>query len=510
MTVLAFTAGLTDKFAFGFNRLADSFTISNLRIANITSNFKFPEQTVNDNIQMQLAHTGNNGLCGFRIRVYLKGRIFFRQFLKGNAHLFLVGFCLGFNRNGDNRLREYHGFQDNRGFFIAKGIAGRCKLQAYSRSNVPGVRFRNFFPVVGMHQQDTSHTFPFIFGRVINIGTGSDHTGIYPEESQFANKGVGSNFECQRRERFAVGSGAGIFLPGLRIDALDTFNISRSRHIIDYCVQQGLNPFILIRRTTEYRIQFAFNSLFADSSFQFFVSDFFAFQIFHHQVVVTFGNSFHQNAAIFFSLLFHFGRDFHKFFVLAHIVAVYNGLHTDQVNHALELIFASDRNLERNRVCVQAVTHHVHYMEEISADDIHFIDICHTRYFVFVSLTPYGFRLGFNTALGRKYCNRSVQNPQGTFNFYRKVNVARSINNVDTVGVVLLLGTFPHAGSCSGSNRNTTFLLLNHPVHSSGSVVDFTDFMGLTGIEQDTFRGGGLTGINMCHDTDISCSIKRN
>ena len=46
--------------------------------------------------------------------------------------------------------------------------------------------------------------------------------------------------------------------------------------------------------------------------------------------------------------------------------------------------------------------------------------------------------------------------------------------------------------------RDPTFLFLNHPVHGSGAVVDFADLMGLTGIEQDTFRGGRFTGINVC------------
>jgi hypothetical protein len=29
-------------------------------------------------------------------------------------------------------------------------------------------------------------------------------------------------------------------------------------------------------------------------------------------------------------------------------------------------------------------------------------------------------------------------------------------------------------------------------------------------VEQDAFRGGRFTGVNVSHDADISCSFKRN
>ena len=361
-----------------------------------------------------------------------------------------------------------------------------------------------------MHQQDATHTFALIFGRVVNVGTCGDHTGIHPEEAQLADKGVGSNLERQRCERLAVGSRPGIFLAGFRIDAFNALDIRRSRHIIHNRVQQGLNAFVLIGRTAEHRIQFAFDGFFTNRCFQFFVGDLFTFQIFHHQVVVAFGNGFHQNAAVFFSLFQHLGGNIDEPFVLTHVVAIHDGFHADQVNHTLELVFTADGNLKGNRVGVQPVAHHVHDMEEVSADDVHLIDICHTRHFVLVSLAPYGFRLGFYAAFGRKHCNRSVQHAQGAFYFNREVNVARCVNNIDTVRIILFFGTLPHAGGCSGGNRDATFLFLYHPVHGGRAVMNLTDLMSLTGVEQDAFRGGRLTGVDVSHDADISCSFKRN
>ena len=58
-------------------------------------------------------------------------------------------------------------------------------------------------------------------------------------------------------------------------------------------------------------------------------------------------------------------------------------------------------------------------------------------------------------------------------------------------------------GSGAG-NSDTAFLFLNHPVHGSGTFVNFAEFMTQTAIEEDTFRKGSLTGVDMCHNPDIT------
>ena len=129
---------------------------------------------------------------------------------------------------------------------------------------------------------------------------------------------------------------------------------------------------------------------------------------------------------------------------------------------------------------------------------------------VFVSLTPYGFGLRLNTTLSTENCNGTIKYTQGTFNFYSEVNVARSIDDVDTMFIELVLGTFPVAGGCSRGDGNTTLLFLNHPVHGSSTFMGFTNLMYSAGIEQNTFGGGGFTSIDVSHDADISSSLKRN
>ena len=56
-------------------------------------------------------------------------------------------------------------------------------------------------------------------------------------------------------------------------------------------------------------------------------------------------------------------------------------------------------------------------------------------------------------------------------------------------------------------NGNTPFLFLHHVVHSSGTIMNLTHAMDDAGVVQNTFRGSGLTRIDMSNGTDIADSI---
>ena len=71
------------------------------------------------------------------------------------------------------------------------------------------------------------------------------------------------------------------------------------------------------------------------------------------------------------------------------------------------------------------------------------------------------------------------------------------VNDVDLV-------VFPETGGSSGSNGDTAFLLLLHPVHGGGTVVHLTDLVGDTCVEKDSLSGSGLTSIDVCHDADVA------
>ena len=112
-------------------------------------------------------------------------------------------------------------------------------------------------------------------------------------------------------------------------------------------------------------------------------------------------------------------------------------------------------------------------------------------------MAPYRLGLRLYAFFGAEYADSPVQYAQRALDLYRKVNVTRSVDNIDAV-------TFPLSRRRGGRNRDAALLLLFHPVHRRAALVDFADFVNATGVEQDTLGGRGFTRVNMRHDTDIA------
>ena len=73
----------------------------------------------------------------------------------------------------------------------------------------------------------------------------------------------------------------------------------------------------------------------------------------------------------------------------------------------------------------------------------------------------------------------------------------RGVDDIETV-------TVPEARSRCRLDRDTTLLLLFHEVSGSGTIMNLTELMDLTGQFQNTFCGGGLACIHVRENTDVS------
>ena len=141
-----------------------------------------------------------------------------------------------------------------------------------------------------------------------------------------------------------------------------------------------------------------------------------------------------------------------------------------------------------------------YYLIVVSTRAVHLVNVTDTRHIIFISLTPYSLRLGLNTTYGTECSNSTIQYTKRTFNLNREVYVSRSVNQVDFITVAQIV---PECSRSSGSNRDTTLLLLRHPVHCSSTIMSLTDLVCQTCVKQDTFRSRCLTSVNVSHDTDV-------
>ena len=136
MSILAAAAGLLGILGIHFHCLCKCFFIGNLGRTHICLHLKLTQQTIHNDLQMQLAHAGDNGLACLRIGVGTESRILLRKLCKSLAHFALSSLCLGLDSQLDNGLGEFHGLKNHRMLLVTDGITCGGKLKAHSRRNV--------------------------------------------------------------------------------------------------------------------------------------------------------------------------------------------------------------------------------------------------------------------------------------------------------------------------------------------------------------------------------------
>src|SRR5690606_31747921 len=101
------------------------------------------------------------------------------------------------------------------------------------------------------------------------------------------------------------------------------------------------------------------------------------------------------------------------------------------------------------------------------------------------------------------HSNGPVEYSKGPLNLDREVNVAGGVDDVDYVVV-------PDAGGGGGGDGDAPLLLLLHPVHGAGTLVDFTDLVVTPGVIEDSLGKRCLARVNVSHDPDIPGTAERH
>ncbi|MND13550.1 hypothetical protein D3C80_37270 [compost metagenome] len=225
-------------------------------------------------------------------------------------------------------------------------------------------------------------------------------------------------------------------------DTVNRSNISRRWQVFNNRIQHRLNTFVLKCRTTGNQDNFVVKYALTQRSFDLFFSQLFATKEFLHQFVRTFSSGFNQFLAPFFSQFLHISWDLFVFegHALIGFVPV-DSFHFHQVNNTGEFLFCADSQLQRDRVRAQTLFNLINNFQEVSTHTVHFVNERDTWNFIFVCLTPYGFRLWLNTTncAVNHYC--TIKNTHGTFNFDSEVNVARGVDDVYAMRFILLSHT---------------------------------------------------------------------
>ena len=121
---------------------------------------------------------------------------------------------------------------------------------------------------------------------------------------------------------------------------------------------------------------------------------------------------------------------------------------------------------------------------------------------VLVGLAPDGLGLRLYAGDGVEQRDCTVEHAQRALDLDREVHVAGRVDDVDAV-----IG--PLAGGRGRRDRDAALLLLLHPVHGRGALVDLAHLVGLAGVVEDALGRRRLARIDVGHDPDVSGLFER-
>src|SRR6202035_355068 len=107
--------------------------------------------------------------------------------------------------------------------------------------------------------------------------------------------------------------------------------------------------------------------------------------------------------------------------------------HLDEVDHALEVVFRANGNLDRYRDAFQPFADLPLHAKEVGADAIHFVDESDARHLVLVCLAPDGLRLRLHATDRVVDHAGTVQHAHRALHLDREVDVPRRVDDGDAV-----------------------------------------------------------------------------
>ena len=163
----------------------------------------------------------------------------------------------------------------------------------------------------------------------------------------------------------------------------------------------------------------------------------------------------------------------------------------------LKFDLGADRQLDADRTAADLGVDLLDAAEEVGADLVHLVDEHDARHVVLVGLAPDGLGLRLDALVAVEHADRAVEHAQRTLDLDGEVDVAGRVDDVEALVV-------PEGGRRGGGDGDAALLLLLHPVHGRGAVVDFADLVGLAGVIEDALGRRRLAGVDVGHDAEVA------
>ena len=374
----------------------------------VNFHLEFALETVDDDVQVQFTHTGDDGLATLLVGLDGERGIFLCELRKTGRKLVEVLLGLGLYCDTNHGIGELHRFEYDGGAFVGEGITRADVLETNTCTDITGTDYLNGVLLVGVHLEDTRHAFLLTRTYVVNVRTGFDLTGVYAEESETTNVGVSGDLERESRSLFVFRHFTSFDFTGIGVSTFDRGRVEGRGQEHHDIVEQCLHTLILKRRTARHGNDIQCERTLTDSGNDFFFRERVGiFEELFHQRLVLLGGKFDHLLAPFVALVNELSGDiFHIVFSPHRLVVPEDCLHLDEIDDSLEVFFCTDGNRDHTGCSTEDVLHLANHFEEVGAGTVHLVYVTDTGNVVFICLTPNGFRLGLHATHGTvgSYC----------------------------------------------------------------------------------------------------------
>ena len=477
---------------------ADRLAVGDLGPADVRVHRELAHEAVDDDLEVELAHAGDEGLAGLLVRPDAEGRVLLGEAREPLAELVLVGLRLRLDRDRDDRVRELHRLEPDRRGVDRERVAGRRGLEADGGDDLAGADLLALLAVVRVHLEQAADALGLARGDVHDPLAGLDLPGVDPEVGQLADVRIAHHLEGQRRERLVLGGAPGELVARARVDPVDRRDVERARQVVDDGVEQRLHALVLEGgaeedgrdRDRERRLaERAPDHVRRDRAL--------VGEVGLEQLLVVLGDRVDQLVVVLVGLLLELLGDLDGGDLRAEVVLPDGARHLDDVDDPAEVLLLADRQLHRDGMGPEAVDHRLHGGEEVRAGAVHLVDEGDARDAVAVGLAPDRLGLRLHACDGVEDGDRAVEDAQAALHLDRKVHVPGRIDDVDAK-------VAPDRRRGGRRDRDAALLLLRHPVHDGRALVDLAHLVGAARVVEDPLGRRRLAGVDVRHDPDVA------
>lgn len=165
--------------------VTDSLTVGNLRLASLAVDTVLTAHTLDVDVQVQLTHSGNDGLLTLAVVGHTEGRILTLETGHGLGEVGGVLALLGLDGQGYDRLRNEHGRHAVTQLTISESVTGST-IDTEHCANFTSANFVDLLHLVGVHAHDTRNLDLLVVASVEDVGTLAKSTLVHADVGQLA------------------------------------------------------------------------------------------------------------------------------------------------------------------------------------------------------------------------------------------------------------------------------------------------------------------------------------